>query len=73
MSICGISVNASSKGCNAYDRIILDESKRKFSYLGTKVNGLRGVAFSLVNNFPLDLGKALSDGSDAMRRVISLT
>jgi len=41
-----------------YYRIILDESKRKFGNLGTKVDGLRRVAFSLVDDFPLELGKA---------------
>jgi hypothetical protein len=71
--ICGISVTAGNKGCRGYHRIILDESKRKFSYLGTKVDGLRSVTFSLVDNFPLELGKALSNGSKAMRWVISLT
>jgi len=45
-------------GVSEYDRIILDEFKRKFSYLGPEVDSLRSVAFPLVNNFPLNLGKA---------------
>ena len=45
--------------CGAHHRVILDKSKRKFGYLGAKVDGLRGVAFPLVDDLPLELGEIL--------------
>jgi hypothetical protein len=45
----------------AYHRIILDETKHEFGYFGAKVDSRRCVAFSLVDYFPLELGKILRD------------
>jgi len=45
-------------------RVILDESKHEFGYLGAKFDGVRCVAFPLVDYFPLELGEILRYSCD---------
>ena len=52
----------------AYDRVILDESKREFGYLGAKVDGMGCVAFSMANDLSLELGKILKSSNGTMGR-----
>lgn len=55
--------------CKAYHGVVLDESERKFSYLGAEVDCTRRVALPLLDDLPLELGKILRYASDHMRQV----
>jgi hypothetical protein len=56
-------MKSSIKG-RAYDRVILDESKCEFGYLGAKVDSMGCIAFSMANDLSLQLGKILNAATD---------
>lgn len=55
--------------CGAHHGIILDETKRKFGYLGAEVESMRCIGFSLSDDLPLQFGKILPYRCDRMRQM----